>query len=391
MQEGAITMTTKRWLWVSFLICSCLAAQAQRADGIYHISCMVQMSDAGDGTKKAECTTHPRQNGEIGIGGKVGFEVTTTHELMDEQGAPEVTDLILYLDGQALPGTHPVVESQTNEPLPPGSGDNEEKTQEADSVVTFRLIFPITRDLSSEKGVASWKKLLGGLGKERKEVPVSIGLINGPPLPSTYRAEFLRLGGGNLGIFIVLAVVLGIGFLLVAKKTGALRDTEPPPKDAAGPPIKTTDRAYSLSRTQIAVWTMLVVYAYLFIWLITGEYNTEIPRTILAILGISAGTYATAAAVDKGKEKDVTDKDGAVTKGATVAKSTGPFEDLFTSASGADLHRVQFGLWSVVLMIVFVVTVYDTLAMPQFDASLLGLMGISSAAYAGMKIPEQKQ
>ena len=45
----------------------------------------------------------------------------------------------------------------------------------------------------------------------------------------------------------------------------------------------------------------------------------------------------------------------------------------------------------IVLMIVFVVTVYDTLAMPQFDASLLGLMGISSAAYAGMKIPEQKQ
>jgi hypothetical protein len=28
--------------------------------------------------------------------------------------------------------------------------------------------------------------------------------------------------------------------------------------------------------------------------------------------------------------------------------------------------------------------------MPQFDNSLLGLMGISSAAYAGMKIPEKK-
>ena len=41
-------------------------------------------------------------------------------------------------------------------------------------------------------------------------------------------------------------------------------------------------------------------------------------------------------------------------------------------------------------MIVFIVTVYDTLAMPQFDTGLLGLMGISSAAYAGMKIPKQK-
>jgi hypothetical protein len=43
------------------------------------------------------------------------------------------------------------------------------------------------------------------------------------------------------------------------------------------------------------------------------------------------------------------------------------------------------------LMIIFVATVYETLAMPQFDNSLLGLMGISSAAYAGMKIPENKQ
>jgi hypothetical protein len=30
------------------------------------------------------------------------------------------------------------------------------------------------------------------------------------------------------------------------------------------------------------------------------------------------------------------------------------------------------------------------LAMPDFNNSLLGLMGISSAAYAGMKIPEKK-
>jgi hypothetical protein len=385
-------MTTKYWLWVSFLICSCLAAQAQRADGIYHISCMVQMNDTGDGKQKAECTTHPRENGEIGIGGKVGFEVTTTHELMDQEGAPEVTDLVLYIDGQALPGTYPTVESQTNEPLPRGAGELTEESQEPDSVVTFRLTFPTTRDLSGEKGKESWKKLLGGMGKARKQVPISIGLINGPPLPSTYRAEFVRLGGRRLALFIALAVVLGIGFLLIARKTGALRDKEPAPKDAFGKDaIKTTDRAYSLSRTQIALWTLLVVYAYLFIWLITGEYNTEIPRTILAILGISAGTYATAAAVDKEKENSVNVTDGTIKTGTTVAPSAGPAEDLFSGASGAGLHRVQFGLWSAVLMIVFIVTVYDTLAMPDFDNSLLGLMGISSAAYVGLKIPEKKQ
>ncbi|HLW54660.1 MAG TPA: hypothetical protein VKW06_17620 [Candidatus Angelobacter sp.] len=373
-------MKAQRWLWVSLLIGCSVAAQAQRADGIYSIKCMVQMVDAPDGTRKADCTNHPRENGVIGIKGKIAFDVVTTHELMDQEGAPEVTDLILFIDGQALPGTYPVVESTTTEKLPPGSGIIEEGGQEPDSVVTYRVTFTINRDLTSDKGRENWTKLLSGLGKNRKLVAVSLGLINGPPLPSTYKAEFVRIKAKGLIVFLVVAVVLAIGFLGIAARSGALRDKEPSPPGAAA--IAPTARAYSLSRTQIALWTLLVVYAYLFIWFITGEYNTVIPGTILAILGISAGTYGTAAAIDKQKVAD---------QHTTVARSESLTSDLFVGADGADLHRVQFGLWSVVLMIVFVVTVYRTLAMPAFDNSLLGLMGISSAAYAGMKIPEKKQ
>ena len=367
-----------RYFWAAWLAITCsVVAHAQRADGIYHIACMVQMKDAGGGKKVADCTTHP-ELGAIGIGGRVAFDVTTTQELMDQEGAPEVTDLILFIDGQPLPGTHPVVESQTDEPLPPGAADAEEPDQGVDAIVTFRLSFPITRDLSSEKGKESWKKILGGLNKQRREVPLSLGLINGPPLPSTYKAEFVRLGSGRMLLFLLIAAGLAVGFLIVASTTGALRDKEPPP---VGEVVAPEQRAYSLSRTQIAIWTMLVVYSYIFIWIITGEYNTEIPGSILAILGISAGTFATAAAVDRDKEKS----------GAKVAKSEGPLRDMLSDQGGAGLHRVQFGLWSVVLMIVFIVTTYETLAMPDFNVGMLGLMGISSAAYATMKIPEKKQ
>lgn len=371
-------MKAKVWALASFLLAICMAASAQRADGIYHIACMVQMNDAGNGKKTGECTTHPRQNGVIGIGGTVAFDVVTTQELMDHEGAPEVTDFVLFVDGQPLPETHPVVESQTDEPLPAGSAQSEEN-KDGDSVVTFRVVFPITRDLSTEKGKDAWKKLLGGMGKEDKQVPLSIGLLNGPPLPSTYKAEFVRLGGKGLAIFLVVAIVLGIGFVLVATKTGVLRDKEQPPP---GQVVAPTARAYSLSRMQAAVWTLLVVYAYLFIWFITGEYNTQIPGSILAIIGISAGTFAAAAAIDKDKEKN---------QGTTVAPTDGLISDLFTEQNGAGLHRFQFGLWSVVLAIVFIMTTYQTLAMPDFNAGLLGLMGISSATYAGMKIPENKQ
>jgi hypothetical protein len=369
-------MSSKPWLLGLLLTACCITAPAQRADGIYHIACLVQMNDAGDGQKTAECTTHPRL-GTIGIGGRVAFDVTTTQELMDEEGAPEITDLILFVDGQPLPGTHPIVESQTDEPLPPGASDGEDKNQGRDFVVTFRVSFPITRDLSSDKGKQSWKRILGGMDKQRREVPLSLGLINGPPLPSTYKAEFIRLGIGRLLLFLLVAAGLGLGFIIVAVGTGTLRDKEPV---KPGEDIAPDTRAYSLSRTQIAIWTMLVVYAYLFIWFITGEYNTAIPGSILAILGISAGTFATAAAVDKNKERS----------GATVARTEGPLRDLLTDQGGAGMHRVQFGLWSVVLMIVFCVTTYETLAMPDFNTGLLGLMGISSAAYATMKIPEKK-
>ena len=45
-------------------------------------------------------------------------------------------------------------------------------------------------------------------------------------------------------------------------------------------------------------------------------------------------------------------------------------------------------VWTVVLGFVFVTTVYRTLAMPDFSATLLGLMGISSGTYVGFKIPD---
>jgi hypothetical protein len=44
--------------------------------------------------------------------------------------------------------------------------------------------------------------------------------------------------------------------------------------------------------------------------------------------------------------------------------------------------------WTVVLGFVFAVAVYQSLAMPDFSATLLGLMGISAGTYVGFKIPD---
>ena len=61
----------------------------------------------------------------------------------------------------------------------------------------------------------------------------------------------------------------------------------------------------------------------------------ELDEAILVILGISAGTYATAVAVDKSKENDPVNP-------ATVAKSEGFFRDLLTDSGTSAMSDRQW-------------------------------------------------
>ena len=56
---------------------------------------------------------------------------------------------------------------------------------------------------------------------------------------------------------------------------------------------------------------------------------------------------------------------------------------------GVGFHRFQMAVWTLVFGIIFVRSVYRELAMPNFDTTLLGLMGLSSGTYIGFKIPEK--
>jgi hypothetical protein len=70
--------------------------------------------------------------------------------------------------------------------------------------------------------------------------------------------------------------------------------------------------------------------------------------------------------------------------------SQGWLKDLTTDINGPTVHRIQVLCWTVALGLVFLVGVYRDLAMPpDFSATLLALMGISSAGYVGFKWPEK--
>ena len=71
------------------------------------------------------------------------------------------------------------------------------------------------------------------------------------------------------------------------------------------------------------------------------------------------------------------------------AISMGFLHDILSSGEGVGFHRFQMAAWTVVLGIIFVRSVYRELTLPDFDTSLLGLMGLSSGTYIGFKFPEK--
>jgi hypothetical protein len=64
--------------------------------------------------------------------------------------------------------------------------------------------------------------------------------------------------------------------------------------------------------------------------------------------------------------------------------------DILSDGGGYSFHRFQIFAWTLVLGIIFISSVYNNLTMPEFSATLLGLMGISSGTYIGFKFPETK-
>jgi hypothetical protein len=66
------------------------------------------------------------------------------------------------------------------------------------------------------------------------------------------------------------------------------------------------------------------------------------------------------------------------------------FLDLLQERNSVDFHRFQMMTWTVILGVVFAFGVFQQLAMPKFDTTLLILMGISNGTYLGFKWPTAK-
>jgi len=379
-------------------------------------------------TRVTEATKGGR---EAGLGDEIAVTLQPFQPILDKANCAQPAspgcikqDIILFLDGRPL------------------SCVNAERSNPNDSTMRFLLRRTDERKPTCNiDNKNSWEALLGSPDAFIRPVSLGVGLEkNGFP-DAVLRDDKDREAKFDLIIIrrgwfwvcagaLILTLVL---FIWLARESNIIRDAGPLPPDNAV-------RAYSLARTQMAFWFFLVISSFLLIWIITGQLDT-ITDSALALIGIGSGTALGAAVVDASKRQsaatqlqslqaeqgtlnarvntlqtltaaappptdladlqqelhekrqrlnDVNNYINNLNAASSAVPSSGFLNDLLKDGSGISFHRFQMFAWTLVLGIIFCISVYTHLAMPIFSGTLLGLMGISSGTYIGFKFPEQQ-
>src|SRR5438067_211105 len=331
----------------------------------------------------------------------------------------DATKLVPFLNGRAVRGGYP------NELHP-----------DSRRLSFHLLITPENKHL--------WIDLLGAPHGLSHPVTFTIGLETESPFDSVYDQSNplpLTVISPPYGVVGLLIIAFTLVLLIwLARTTNLIRE--------AGSAVPGKLRPYNLGRTQMAFWFFLVYVSYVVIWLVTSALDTITP-SLLGLMGISAGTALGEALIDSGKDtaqasqlrdltaekqsleqglpelqsqisalnskpmltaEDTANRDSlnkqlldsrtrlaqlnqhlqGITPPSTAGHSQGLLRDILRDGSGYSFHRFQIFAWTIVLGIIFLSAVYNSLAMPEFSTTLLGLMGISSGTYIGFKFPETK-
>jgi hypothetical protein len=275
---------------------------------------------------------------------------------------------------------------------PPAQADimlylNNERTslsEKADSVPGPQLlIFPFGEHIdASTEPSKFWRGLVAGKtadGAMQLSVGVSRTQGSAPSSPPVKAIEFVVYKKQILALGAVAMAVLVVAFGFFAASTTVLRDTAS--VDAAGKPNGT----YSLGRTQMALWLVLSVAGFIFLWLTFGFYLNVITNGILILLGINSVTGLAAVLIDQPPAAANQPQNA-----APVRTTQGFLEDLVCDQDGAKLHRLQMMIWTSIMAAIFAWNVVWNFVFVNFDTNLLLLMGLVSGTYLGFKPKENR-
>ncbi|WP_437303910.1 hypothetical protein [Sorangium sp. So ce388] len=299
--------------------------------------------------------TGPR--GSAGLGDRI----TVTVQGLTQIANNKCRSLTLFLNRSPLTG------------MPPESCD----------LVQGEVTFILDRNPEIDQNDTAWRRLLGSPSGPFKPVSVSIGASDDVYVPTDVREfNIFVISRKSFYVFIV-AISFAISlFVLLCARTPIIRDSSPIAGGSMPP--------FSLTKFLAAFWLFLVLAGYFLMWMITGELDS-VTDSVLVLLAIGSTTALASEIIDT-VHVDVSAP--GETKGAPhlPGPSRGFFADLLTDGSGImSIYRFQALAWNIVLGAIFCGEIYRNLAMPEFDAVLLGLMGISNSTYVAFKFPENKK
>jgi hypothetical protein len=148
-------------------------------------------------------------------------------------------------------------------------------------------------------------------------------------------------------------------------------------KDKSSQPDK---KPYSLSRFQLLWWTVIIISCYILLFAIRDDFAL-LSQSTLILLGISVAGTSFAAVVDYRQSDQDRHQD---------QPGVNFIQDVLSDDEGISVHRYQNLIFTFIFGIIFFYKVLATGNMPNFGPLELSLMGLSTAAYVGLKTSENK-
>lgn len=293
----------------------------------------------------------PGRPDAAGLGDRFTVTVENLPAVLAEAGGCQ--GMVLFLGGMPIPDSSP-------ERCDPDNG---------------HVGFFLERTGDSDR---TWSALLGS--PTSFEIPVRVTVGSSPtrsyptlvqPGGHTFRLIVLRKAE-LLAFLVIFLTSLGV-VVQLTRRTALLRKPGERP---------VSHRPFSISRFQLAFWSVLAAEAYLFVWLVSGNLDT-LTESVLVLMGMGSATALGASMIDADpKEKASQQPD---------RPSESFLTDLLSDADGVCIQRFQMFSWTLILGVIFCASVYETLQMPEFSPNLLALMGISSGTYLAFKFPEKQR
>lgn len=173
--------------------------------------------------------------------------------------------------------------------------------------------------------------------------------------------------------------------------------------------FKGSDGHYSLSNFQFVMWTFMLTFVFLTVWILrvwSGEYGpTEIPElpvNLVALTGIGAASPVISTAITKmkiGSEESLPKKPPDPAKERREHECH--FGEMLMQNDRPALNRLQNFAWTCISLLIYTMVFFSAitkpitpetpLVVPEIDIIFVALMGVSTVAFFGGKVVEASQ